>query len=108
MIEAIPTVRKSFFFANKVFVNELGRPVQSIVVPIYLSCVYIQPDFTCSNLAIKTRGQYVKNVNENTRTICEVCSKLTIKTPERSGVFIHNLEQILHIVLVFPLMTLNK
>ena len=38
--------------------------------------------------------------NGNTRTRCEICSKLTIKTPERhyftpySSVFIVNLEQI--------------
>ena len=45
--------------------------------------------------------------------MCEICPKLTIKTPERrqqrrSGVFIVNIEQISHIVLVFPLLTLNK
>ena len=38
--------------------------------------------------------------------MCKICSKLTIKTPERRhwrrcGVFIANFEQILHIVLVF-------
>ena len=37
--------------------------------------------------------------NRNTRTSCEICSKLTIKTPERrhyrrSGVFIVNFEQV--------------
>ena len=37
--------------------------------------------------------------NRNTRTTCEVCSKLTIKTPERRhwrryGVFIANFEDI--------------
>ena len=42
--------------------------------------------------------------------MCEINSKLTIKAPERrlSGVFIVNFEQISQIVLVFPLMTLNK
>ena len=44
--------------------------------------------------------------NRNTRTICEICSKVTIKLPERrhwcrSGIFIVNFEQISHIVLVF-------
>ena len=39
----------------------------------------------------------------------EICSKSTIKIPDRrSSVFIVNFEQILHIVLVFPLFTLNK
>ena len=39
--------------------------------------------------------------NRNTRTRCEICSKLTIKTPERrqwrrSGFFIVNFEHISH------------
>ena len=43
----------------------------------------------------------------------EICSKLTINTPEpcprlRSGVSIVNFKQISHIVLVLPLLTLNK
>ena len=42
----------------------------------------------------------------------KICSKLTIKTPEerhwgRSGVFIVNFEHILHLVLVFLLLTLS-
>ena len=49
--------------------------------------------------------------NRNTRTRCEICSKLTIKTPERhwrrSGVFIVNFEHISHLVLMFLLLTLN-
>ena len=46
--------------------------------------------------------------NRNTRTRCEICSKLRIKTPERrSGVFIVNFENISHLVLVFLLLTLN-
>ena len=37
--------------------------------------------------------------NRNTRKMCEICSKLTIKTPERrpSGVFIVNFEHISHL-----------
>ena len=51
--------------------------------------------------------------NANTKAMCEICSKLAIKTPERrhwrrSGAFIVNYEQISHIVLVFPLTTLNE
>ena len=58
-------------------------------------------------------GIYLLKVNNrNTRTRCENCSKLTRKTTERryshhSGVFIVNFEQILHLVLVFALLTLN-
>ena len=59
-------------------------------------------------------GNYIFKVNiRNTRTSCEICSKLTIKTPEwrywrRSGVFIGNFDHILHLVLVFILVTLSR
>ena len=51
--------------------------------------------------------------NKNTRARSKICSKLTIKTPERrqwcrSGVFIVNFGQILHLLLVFLLLTLNR
>ena len=58
-------------------------------------------------------GNYMFKVNNiNTRTRCEICSKLTITTPgrhwRRSGVFIVNFEYISHLVLVFLLLTLNR
>ena len=59
-------------------------------------------------------GIYLLKVNNrNTRARCEICSKLTINTPERrqwrrSGVFIVNFEHISHLALVFLLLTLNK
>ena len=54
-----------------------------------------------------------KVTNKNTGKKCEICSKFTIKTPERlqwrlSGAFIFNLEHILHFFLVFLFSTLNK
>ena len=58
-------------------------------------------------------GNYMFKVNyRNTRTRCEICSRLIIKTPERrqwrrSGVLIVNFEHISHLVLVFLLLTLN-
>ena len=50
--------------------------------------------------------------NRSTRTRYEICSKLTIKTPElrhkcRSGVFIVNFEHLSHLVLVVLLLALN-
>ena len=49
--------------------------------------------------------------NKSTRTRREIYSKLTIKIPERRhcrfGVLIVNFEHISHLVLVFPLLTLN-
>ena len=49
--------------------------------------------------------------NRNTKTRCEICSKLIRKTPERcqwrrSGVFIVNFEHILRLVLMFLLLIL--
>ena len=51
--------------------------------------------------------------NKNTRKTCEICSKLTIRTPERCywhrfGLFIVNFEHISHSALVFLLLTLSK
>ena len=44
--------------------------------------------------------------NRNTRTMCEICSELTIKIPEqpqwrRSGIFIVKFQHISHLLLVF-------
>ena len=55
----------------------------------------------------------VKDNNRNTRKRCEICAKLTIKTPERrqwrcSGVVIVNFEHISHLVLVFLLLSLSR
>ena len=58
-------------------------------------------------------GFYQLNINNrNTRPRCEICSKLTIKTPERrqwrrSDVFNGNFEHTSHAFLVFLLLTLN-
>ena len=61
-----------------------------------------QPAFTCSKLTTEILEQGV-----------EICSKLTIKTPERNrwrrfGVFFVNFENISHLVLMFLLLTLSK
>ena len=46
--------------------------------------------------------------NRNIRKMCEICSKLTIKTPGRSDVFIINFEHISHLFLAFPYLILHK
>ena len=55
----------------------------------------------------------VNKKNKKNRTKCEICSKLTIKTPDqrnwrRSGVFIVNFEHISQLILVFLLLTLSR
>ena len=56
----------------------------------HCSAIISQPAITCSKSAIETLEQR-----------CEICSKLTIKTPKRRrrrfGVFITNFEHILHV-----------
>ena len=67
-----------------------------------------------SFLGLFPSGNYMFIVNNrNTRTRCEICSKLTIKIPERrhwrrSGVFIVNFEHISYLFLVFQLLTLSR
>ena len=59
-------------------------------------------------------GIYLLKVKKrNTRTRCEICEKLILKTPERrywhrSSVFIVNFEHISHLVLMFLLLTLGR
>ena len=58
------------------------------------------------------RNNLFKVNTRNTRTRCEICSKLTIKVPERrhwrrSGTFIVNFEHISDLVLVFLVLNLN-
>ena len=59
-------------------------------------------------------GNYMFKINNrNTKTRCEICSNLTLKTPEqrqlgRSGFFFVNFEHLLNLVLVFLLLTLSS
>ena len=60
--------------------------------------------FSCSFILYPPSIYLFKVNNENTRAVCKICSKLTIKTPERrhwrrSGAFF-NFVRILHTVLV--------
>ena len=67
----------------------------------YFVCKLSQSAFTYSKSTIKYQNMWI------------LFEKLTIKTPERrkwrrSSVFIVNFEHILYVVLVFPLLILNK
>ena len=69
------------------------------------------PDFCISAFPV---GIYLLKINNrDTRIRCEICLRLTIKTPEqyhwrRSGIVIVNFENISHLALVFLFLTLNK
>ena len=67
---------------------------------------------TLSQISLPTSIYLLKVNNRNTWARCEICLKLTIKTPERhhwrcSGVFLVNFEHISHLVLVVLLLTLH-
>ena len=68
---------------------------------IFNTYIVSQPAITCSKLTTETLEQG------------EICSKLTIKMPERrywrrSGIFIVNFEHISHLALVFLLLTSSR
>ena len=72
---------------------------------------YIKGPVTWPSRPLLVQSQYYNNID--TTALCEVSSKLTIKPPEycqwrRSGIFIVKVEPILHLFLVFLLLTLNK
>ena len=83
------------------------------VINFEINPSFIMKPFSYIIKKVRTKipvGIYLLKVkNRNTRTRCEICSKLTIKTPERRrfGVFIVNFETISHLVLVFLFLTLN-
>ena len=73
-------------------------------------CSVVAPNIrtTVFSLLDSARIYLLKVNNRNTRTRCEICSKLTIKTTEqcqwrRSSVFIANFVHISHLVLVFSI-----
>ena len=87
-----------------------GRSSNALIVYLKMSSFI---ELTLKRANCGQGGNYVFKVNNrNTRTMREICSKLTIKIPERcqwrrSGIFIVNFEHISRLVLVFLLLTLN-
>ena len=107
----------------------LDRPERVLLITAKLTMKMVFYFYSMSNffllsqervpvyLALRTpipANIYLFKVNNgNIRKRCEICSKLTIKTPERcqwrcSAVFIVNFERISHFFLVFPLLPWNK
>ena len=85
---------------------------------IAILAFFIIPPKDSANIVVlamfSLAGNYIlKFHNKNTGLRCEICSKLTTKTPEqchwcRSGVFIVDFEHISHFSLVFLLLTLSR
>ena len=67
----------------------------------------------CKRLSYAAHNYMFKVSNRNTRTRCEIYSKLIIKTPTQrhwrcSGVLIVEFEHLLHLPPVFLLLTLSR
>ena len=78
---------------------------------LYFYSVHGRKNLFLKNSETFPAGIYLFNVrNGNSKTMCGICSKLTIKITEwrHSDVFVVNLEKISHVVLMFPLLTLNN
>ena len=85
------------FWSHSKYYKRMIYLILSSIVFIFLTLT--QQTFACSKLIIRTK--------------LETCSQLTIKTLEwrhqhRSSVFILNLEQFSHLILVLQLLTLNR
>ena len=99
---------KTVLVVSWLFLLYFWFPQSDNIVKVFIFENYFYPAMllpSCSYLC--------KVNNGSTKAIYEICSKLTIKTLERRqwdrlGVFIVNIEQIPHIVIVLPLLTLNK
>ena len=84
----------------------------SAVCPLFFF-IYMNRSIIITIFNIPTGNYLFKVNNSNTRTKCEIYSKLTIKTPKRphwcySRIFIVNFELISHLVLLFLLLTLSR
>ena len=76
-----------------------------------MQTLIVNDDYRRVRLSPYPDGIYLFKINQrNTRTGSEICSKLIIKTPERRRlcVSIGNFKQIFHIVLLFPMLGLNR
>ena len=126
----IITRGRAFSIVNNL-IMELGQIINMLMANVFRKCFtrfeglgpksrpFLVYQTTSINqnqimMSFNSAGIYLFKVNNrNTRTRCEICSKLTINTPERrqwrrSGVFIDNFEHISHLVLVFLLLTLSR
>ena len=92
------------FKVNNKTVKTNCHKINPSILRILIEIQLTRTSFSCIYL--------FKDNNRNTRKRCEICSKLTIKTPERrqrrSDVFIVNFEHISELFPVLLFLTLNK
>ena len=101
----------STLYYNQIFLNLAGPFIHSQVLSVAQSSYQNIP--TAFYRCIPAVDYMFKVNTRNTRARCEICSKFTIKIPQRRhwrcfSVFFVNFEQISHLFLVFLLLTLSR
>ena len=100
-------------FALLLYDQRITTPLQQYLWALLYSNIFIV-DFEQVTSKKYPANIYLFKVKQwNSRKRCEICLKLTIKTPEqrhwrRSGVFTVNFEHISHLFLLFLSLTLKK
>ena len=91
-------------------VSQYSKQYYPILILELKQCFHFLEEVTWQYRFLQANIYLFKVNDRNISKMCEICSKLTIKTVKRnrSDVFIVNLEHILHLFLVFLLLTLNK
>ena len=112
----ISSFSKWLFCTQYKKIDKILRPLGARISPLLKS---LHHHFMCVLCVLNIQWImlaciYLLKVNKrNTKTRCKICSKLTIKIPERRqcrrfGIFIVNFEHIAQLILVFLLLTLSR
>ena len=114
MINVTEYCNSSFTLVKKSIIKVIRSDVNSLVA-LLIKVYFFRTFINCLPVIVKNVidpiGIYIFKVNNrNTRTRCEICSKLTIKNQINTppGVFIGNFEHISHLVLLFLFLTLSR
>ena len=102
-------MKSSGFHVHSGEIYQTKNNSKSKTLKRWRNCFINRTDSTESDSSCPSWHCLFKVNNRNTTATCEICRKLTIKTPERrqwrcSGVFIVNFDQTSYIVLVFSLL----
>ena len=108
-IAKITEIERIIVILHSIFLSPISELYDSVAKLLLL--FFVQISF--NSHMIPANIYLFKVTNRSIRKTCEICSKLTIKTPEPSqwrpsGVFIVNFEHISHLFLGLLLVTLNK
>ena len=105
-------LRSGVFIANIEHMHHDSRDINIMFFCLIFNIYLLAVNDSTIHLNPSQQSLFKVN-NRNTRTMCEICPKLTVNTPERrqwrsSCVFIVNFEHISRLGLVFLLLILGR